>query len=107
MITKETVGYGMPLGKKNKRVEEQREYRKGVKECSLCKGEVDVKEGMFGEFGYIHRAYKKDRDYYEYFFLVLCVDCFDAIKDTVHKLRKDVKNLHKGIPTMLSGQRFK
>ncbi len=81
MITEEAVGYNMPLGKKNKRVEEQIEYRKGIKKCSLCEGEVDVKEGQFGEFGYIHRACKKDGDYNEYFFLVLCMDCFNAVDD--------------------------
>ena len=107
MITKEAVGYGMPLGKRNKRVEEQREYKKSIKECSLCKDEVRIKDRVFGELGYIHRAYKKDGDYYEYFFLVLCADCFNAVKVVMHKLRKDAKNLHNGISTILSGERFK
>lgn len=88
MITKEKVGYGMKIGKTSKMVQEQIDYRNKVKECSLCGGEVDAKGGMFGEFGYIHHRYWKDENYYEYFFLVLCVKCFDAIKVVMHELRE-------------------
>ena len=93
MITKESVGYTMQVGMKSKLWQEQTEYKKNVKECSLCHSPINAnKKGeQFGELGYIrnHQSLANPRFHYDYFFMVLCMPCFQAIRDTMNKLRKE------------------
>jgi len=92
MITKESVGYTLRVGKKSKQWQEQEEYKKNVKECSLCHNPLDIRGGgHFGELGYIqhHHSSNDPQFHYDYFFMILCDSCFDAVRDTLNKLRKE------------------
>ncbi len=92
MITKEPIGYTMQVAIKSKQWEEQAEYKKNVKECSLCHCPINTKKNdSFGELGYIrnHSSCVESRLHYDYFFMVLCIPCFEATRDTMNKLRKE------------------